>query len=115
MLRDAESGDPSGEEGGSTGGCRGVDHWNSFWPSGGAVDDGEEVSEAFRGGQRTHNVDVDMTKSSLGLGEGAYSRFRVAVGLGGLAGDAGTGPSLGIFGDAVPHKFLLEEGSSGSS
>ena len=45
-LRDAESGDPCGEEGGSAGGRRGIDHGHSFHHRR-EIHDGEKVSVAF--------------------------------------------------------------------
>ena len=47
VLRDAEAGDTCGEEGGSAGGGRGINHGQGFWPARRAIDDGEEVSVAF--------------------------------------------------------------------
>ena len=50
-------------------------------------------------------------ESSLGLGKGVEAGFGVAVDFGGLAGETGTGPSLGVLCDAMPYKLLFEESS----
>ena len=54
-----------------------------------------------------------MGESSLRLGKGADAGFSVPVDFGGLAGETGTGPSLGILHDAVPYQLLFKEGSCG--
>ena len=53
-------------------------------------------------------------ESSLRLGKGADGGFGVAVDFGGLTGETGMGPSLGILRDTIPYKLLFEEGSCGT-
>ena len=55
-----------------------------------------------------------MGESLLRLGKHADSGFVVVVDFGGLAGETGMGPSLGVFCDPMPYELLFEEGSCGT-
>ena len=53
---------------------------------------------------------MNVGEASLGQGKGTNAGFRVAVDLGGLAGEAGARPCLGVLRNAVPDEPLLKEG-----
>ena len=58
-VRRAGTQNPLRDEGSSTGGER-----NALWQLGGSVNHGQEVAEPQTGGQGSHQIQMDMRKSS---------------------------------------------------
>ena len=53
---------------------------------------------------------MDVSETALGLRERSDTRLGVSMDLGLLTWNAGTDPSLGVLGDALPDEILLQEG-----
>jgi hypothetical protein len=58
--RDTEARDPCGEEGLGTISSGGGGKWDNFWPSSGAVYDGEKVGETMGGRKWANQIHMDV-------------------------------------------------------
>ena len=92
---------------------RGGGQGNGLRPMGSAVNNGEEVGVARRGGEGANQINMDVRKTGHGKRNGRWSKVSMAVNFTRLAGKTSTTPPGHIFGQMRPDITGREE-SAGS-
>ncbi len=112
-MRNTKTGNPSGTQGISTGlGGRGRKR-NSLNPTGGPVNDGENVGMTLRGRKWPYHVNMNVGKTT-GRDRNRSRRWgNVPVNFGSLAGNTLLGPEVDVTGHAVPKESGSDETAGG--
>jgi hypothetical protein len=112
--RKTKAGNPGGEEGGGAvgGGSRGK--WDNFRPSGGAVNDGEEVSETVGRRKWANEVNMNVGKFLWWDRNVLWDSVSVVMNLGALAGGTLAGPVGNLCGHTMPDETGSDEAFSGA-
>jgi hypothetical protein len=103
-MRKAKTGNPGGTEVV----CTGTGGWggkrNSLNPTGGTVNDREDVSVPLRGRERTNKINMDVGKTTGGKRNGCGGGGNVFVNFGSLARNTLSGPEANVPGHPVPNE-----------
>ena len=99
------------ESRGTVGGSGGSER-NCLRPARGAVNDSQKISKTRREG--ANKVNVKMRKALIRNRNMLRRDLRVAVDLGGLAGNTGAAPSSDVTGEMWPNITGRKEGASGT-
>jgi hypothetical protein len=112
-VRNTKTGNPSGTEGISTGvGGRGMKR-NSLNPTGGAINDGENVGMALRGRKGSYQVNMNVGETTGRDRNRSRRRGNVFVNFGSLAGNTLLGPEGDVTGHAIPKEAGSDQATGG--
>ena len=101
------------ESRGTVGGGGGSER-NCLRPVRGAVNDSQKISKTGRGREGADKVNVKMRKALIRNRNMLRRDLRVAVDLGGLAGNTGAAPSSDVTGEMWPNITGRKEAASGT-
>ena len=101
------------ESRGTVGGGGGSER-NCLRPVRGAVNDSQKISKTGRGREGADKVNVKMRKALIRNRKMLRRDLRVAVDLGGLAGNTGAAPSSDVTGEMWPNITGRKEAASGT-
>jgi hypothetical protein len=103
-MRNTKAGNPSGTQGIRTGACGRGRKRDSLDPTGGAINDGENVGVVLGGRKGANEVNMNVGKST-GRNRNRSRRWRnVLMDFGGLTGNTLPGPEVDVAGHAVPKE-----------
>ena len=101
---DSETQNPHRDESSSTSLSSDGGERNSIWPPGGSVNHCQEVVKLLAGGHGSHQIQMDLRKSSARNREPWNGRFHLRLDLTLLTLETGPHPEAHILGKAGPNK-----------
>ncbi len=113
-MRNTKTGNPSGTQGIGTGVSGRGRKRNSLNPTGGSVNDGENVGVPLRGRKRSDQVNMNVGKTTGRDRNRNRGRRDVFVNLGSLAGNTLLCPEVDVTGHAVPKEPGSDQATGGS-
>ncbi len=87
---------------------------NCFNPTGGPVNDGENMGMTLRGRKGSYQVNMNVGETTGRDRNRSRRRGNVLVNLGSLAGNTLLGPEVDVTGHAVPKESGSDQATGGS-